>query len=229
MSGDHDACPNCGAGAMWCDCDPDRKVEREAYIRGAKDVLEELSESLDSGNTMPQTYIRIAKLRRQIERGEWPKAGGGEEVSYMYMDTVVRPNEGNIKKLEQSNERAENERMMQDHIRLCTALGLDADANVDMLAEAAEGLRAECERLHEQVSSHAGWLWCCREDLKCAEKCIAELTAALVAIDLLSSQGFAPALTEIGKVAAAALKGDTSEIRRRASPDDKHPEDRIVH
>ena len=27
----------------------------------------------------------------------------------------------------------------------------------------------------------------------------------------------------------AALKGDTSEIRRRASPDDKHPEDRIVH
>jgi len=31
------------------------------------------------------------------------------------------------------------------------------------------------------------------------------------------------------KDAAAALKGDTSEIRRRASPDDKHPEDRIVH
>jgi len=36
-------------------------------------------------------------------------------------------------------------------------------------------LRAENERLHEQVSSHAGWLWCCREDLKCAEKRIAEL------------------------------------------------------
>jgi len=43
--------------------------------------------------------------------------------------------------------RAENERMMQDHIRLCGALGLDADAHVDMLADAAEGLRAECERL----------------------------------------------------------------------------------
>jgi len=37
---------------------------------------------------------------------------------------------------------------------------------------------------------------------------IAELTAALIAIDLLSSQGFAPALTEIGKIAGAALKGD---------------------
>ena len=35
---------------------------------------------------------------------------------------------------------------------------------------------------------------------------IEELEAALIAIDLLSSQGFAPALTEIGKIAAAALK-----------------------
>ena len=43
--------------------------------------------------------------------------------------------------------RAKNERMMQDHIRLCTAVGLDADAHIDMLAEAAERLRAECERL----------------------------------------------------------------------------------
>jgi len=75
--------------------------------------------------------------------------------------------------------RAENERMMQDHIRLCTALGLDADAHIDMLADAAERLRAENERLHEQVSSHAGWLWCCREDLKCAEKRIAELEREL--------------------------------------------------
>ena len=40
-----------------------------------------------------------------------------------------------------------NERMMQDYIRLCGALGLDADAHIDMLAEAAERLRAECERL----------------------------------------------------------------------------------
>jgi len=51
---------------------PGCKVIREAYIRGAKDALAELSESLDSGNTMPQTYIRIAKLRRQIKRGDWP-------------------------------------------------------------------------------------------------------------------------------------------------------------
>ena len=43
MSGDHDACPNCGAGAMWCDCDPDRKVEREAYKQGAEDALDELA------------------------------------------------------------------------------------------------------------------------------------------------------------------------------------------
>jgi len=47
-------------------------------------------------------------------------------------------------------------------------------------AEAREAaLRAENERLHEQVSSHAGWLWCSSEDLKCAEKRIAELKAAL--------------------------------------------------
>jgi len=48
--------------------------------------------------------------------------------------------------------RAENERMMQDHIRLCGALGLDADAHIDMLAEAAERLRAENERLHEALA-----------------------------------------------------------------------------
>jgi len=83
----------------------------------------------------------------------------------------------------------ENERMMQDHIRLCGALGVDADAHIDMLAEAAERLRAEKERLHEQVSSHAGWLWCCREDLKCAEKRIAELTAALREIEFTARTG----------------------------------------
>ena len=43
MSGDHDVCSNCGAGAMWCDCDPDRKVEREAYKQGAEDALDELA------------------------------------------------------------------------------------------------------------------------------------------------------------------------------------------
>ena len=43
--------------------------------------------------------------------------------------------------------RAECERMMQDHIRLCTALGLDADANVDMLAEAAEQKQARIAEL----------------------------------------------------------------------------------
>jgi len=87
-------------------------------------------------------------------------------------------------------------------------------------------LRAECERLHEQVSSHAGWLWCCGEDVKCAEKRIAELEAALTEIhELLSNYRHGKAKAR----AAAALKGDTSEIRRRASPDDKHPEDRIVH
>ena len=49
--------------------------------------------------------------------------------------------------------RAENERMMQDHIRLCTALGLDADAHIDMLAEAAERLRAENEFLAATLHS----------------------------------------------------------------------------
>ena len=89
--------------------------------------------------------------------------------------------------------RAKNERMMQDHIRLCTAVGLDADAHIDMLAEAAERLRAECERLKAR-------------GIEGMQYRIEELEAALIAIDLLSSQGFAPALTEIGKIAAAALK-----------------------
>ena len=76
------------------------------------------------------------------------------------------------KKLEQSNERAENERMMQDHIRLCGALGLDADAHIDMLAEAAERLRAECERL-------AGLVNMLETDTADAAERIAELMAAL--------------------------------------------------
>ena len=55
---------------------------------------------------------------------------------------------------------------------------------------------------------------------------IAELEAALTEIhELLSNYRHGKAKAR----AAAALKGDTSEIRRRASPDDKHPEDRIVH
>ena len=70
MSGDHDACPNCGAGAMWCDCDPDRKVERDAYIRGAKDALAELMRRWNSG----QMRLRAHEaLIREIKRGEWPK------------------------------------------------------------------------------------------------------------------------------------------------------------
>jgi hypothetical protein len=58
---------------VCCCISPEAVAEgkREAYNQGAKDALEELSESLDSGNTMPQTYVQIAKLRRQIERGEW--------------------------------------------------------------------------------------------------------------------------------------------------------------
>jgi len=69
MSGDHDACPNCGAGAMWCDCDPDRKVERDAYIRGAKDALAELMRRWNSG----QMRLRAHEaLIREIKRGDWP-------------------------------------------------------------------------------------------------------------------------------------------------------------
>ena len=89
-----------------------------------------------------------------------------------------------------------------------------ARVNIELAA-----LRAECERL-------PGWLWCSSEDLKCAEKRIEELEAALTEIhELLSNYHHGKAKAR----AAAALKGDTSEIRRRASPDDKHPEDRIVH
>jgi len=78
MSGDHDACPNCGAGAMWCDCDPDRKVEREAYIRGAKDALRETVEIVLDKRF---AYLVIAQagvesvaalLENRIDRGEWP-------------------------------------------------------------------------------------------------------------------------------------------------------------
>ena len=73
-------------------------------------------------------------------------------------------------------------------------------------AEAREAaLRAECERLKARG---------------------AKLEAALTEIhELLSNYRHGKAKAR----AAAALKGDTSEIRRRASPDDKHPEDRIVH
>ena len=78
MSGDHDVCPNCGAGAMWCDCDPDRKVEREAYIRGAKDALRETVEIVLDKRF---AYLVIAQagvesvaalLENRIDRGEWP-------------------------------------------------------------------------------------------------------------------------------------------------------------
>jgi len=129
--------------------------------------------------------------------------------------------------------RAECERMMQDHIRLCTALGLDADAHIDMLAEAAERLRAENERLIRQTTADAEMLAYRKNEVAAAVRIIqgkdariAELEAALTEIhELLSNYRHGKAKAR----AAAALKGDTSEIRRRASPDDKHPEDRIVH
>ena len=69
-------------------------------------------------------------------------------------------------------------------------------------------LRAENERLTELNWHGAAVI----EELKAISEHksarIAEFVAALIAIDLLSSQGFAPALTEIGKIAGAALKGD---------------------
>ena len=52
---------------------------------------------------------------------------------------------------------AENERMMQDHIRLSTALGLDADAHIDMLADAAERLHADIERLKRKLDKKVLW------------------------------------------------------------------------
>ena len=75
MSGDHDVCPNCGAEAMWCDCDPDRKVERDAYIRGAKDVLVELSSRL---KVRPgEVGLRFANIYNtflaEVATGDWPK------------------------------------------------------------------------------------------------------------------------------------------------------------
>jgi len=77
-------------------------------------------------------------------------------------------------------------------------------------------LRTENERLHEQVSSHAGWLWCSSEDLKWAEKRIAELEAALkeveaehpVPIEEMSVECLQQTLTWKMARAAAALKGD---------------------
>jgi len=106
--------------------------------------------------------------------------------------------------------RAENERMIQDHIRLCTALGLDADAHVDMLADAAVALRAECERLeldgqlmHDQIQEQHNH--------------IAELKAALrEAMPYLKSVGEQYTerpnkpwwIHQVLRRAAAALKGD---------------------
>ena len=58
MSGDHDACPNCGAGAMWCDCDPDRKVEREAYKQGAEDALVKLAIAHQMGYAEGEAALR---------------------------------------------------------------------------------------------------------------------------------------------------------------------------
>jgi len=150
MSGDHDACPNCGAGAMWCDCDPDRKVEREAYKQGAEDALVKLA---------------IA-----------------HQLGY---------------------------------------------------AEGEAALRGECEKQRLLLNEAVVKLADCYEDYKKYRKAseekdtrIAELEAALTEIhELLSDYRHGKAKAR----AAAALKGDTSEIRRRASPDDKHPEDRIVH
>ena len=69
MSGDHDVCPNCGAEAMWCDCDPDKKVERDAYIRGAKDALAELMRRWNSGQLRLRAHEALIK---EIKRGEWP-------------------------------------------------------------------------------------------------------------------------------------------------------------
>ena len=76
-------------------------------------------------------------------------------------------------------------------------------------------LRAENEGLVRQTTADAEMLAYRKNEVAAAVRIIqgkdariAELEAALIAIDLLSSQGFAPALTEIGKIAGAALKGD---------------------
>ena len=82
MSGDHDVCSNCGAEAMWCDCDPDRKVERAAYIRGAKDALEQFHLRIrfrenrwghQAAFGFQSVYTMLGTFKRQIERGLWPK------------------------------------------------------------------------------------------------------------------------------------------------------------
>jgi hypothetical protein len=94
---------------ICCCISPEAVAEgkREAYNRGAKDALRETVEIVLDKRF---AYLVIAQagvesvaalLENRIDRGEWPKAGGGEEVSYMYMDTVVRPNESNIKNLVQ--------------------------------------------------------------------------------------------------------------------------------
>ena len=94
-------------------------------------------------------------------------------------------------------------------------------------------LRGECEKQRLLLNEAVVKLADCYEDYKKYRKAseekdtrIAELEAALTEIhELLSDYRHGKAKAR----AAAALKGDTSEIRRRASPDDKHPEDRIVH
>jgi len=94
-----------------------------------------------------------------------------------------------------------------------------------MRAENAE-LRAENERLQRLLDREAGNLSLAADACVAYSARIAELEAALTEIhELLSNYRHGKAKAR----AAAALKGDTSEIRRRASPDDKHPEDRIVH
>jgi len=94
-------------------------------------------------------------------------------------------------------------------------------------AEAREAaLRAENERLQRLLDREAGNLSLAADACVAYSARIAELEAALTEIhELLSNYRHGKAKAR----AAAALKGDTSEIRRRASPDDKHPEDRIVH
>jgi len=100
-------------------------------------------------------------------------------------------------------------------------------------------LRAECERLKAETMNiryyptasvqpayDSGFATGYAKGLAERDARIEKLEAALTEIhELLSNYRHGTAKAR----AAAALKGDTSEIRRRASPDDKHPEDRIVH
>lgn len=51
----------------------DDKTIREAYIRGAKDKLQQVCDSADDGGYQTVGVDLLRELLQEMERGEWPK------------------------------------------------------------------------------------------------------------------------------------------------------------